>query len=128
MIDHSKLKYDGKTNSINGIRYRYSSVSNSLSFYGISFLVASVPSKRKFVKVTMHADVNHERAHIHVGDHDASFAIDDGSLLVGQCDSKVQADVERWIRNHREDLLELWDTIKDGRPRDEIIERIRNNT
>lgn len=127
MIDYHRLKYDGRTNSINGIRYRYSSLTNSLSFYGISFLVANVSAKKKNVKVTMHADVNHERAHVHVGDHEASFAIDDGSLLVGQCDSKVQRDVETWINNHRTDLLALWDTIKDGKPRDELIKKIKNN-
>ena len=125
MIQIERLHFDGRVKSMNGIRYRYSRKSHSFAFYGVSFLVDTIRCKKKSIKVTMHADVNHERAHIHVGEHEASFDIQDGSLIVGECDNRVRKDVQKWIGNHREDLLQLWEIIKDGRDREYIISRIR---
>lgn len=127
MIYPEQIRLDGSVNSVNGIRYRYSKTTHSMSFYGVSFLVGNIPYRKMSVKVTMHADVNHERPHIHVGNHEASFDIKNGTLIVGECDNSIHKEVQRWIERHRDDLLELWSIIKEGRDRSGTIEKIRKN-
>ena len=37
----------------------------------------------------MHPDINHDRPHVHIGQHDASIAIDTEELLAGDCDKRT---------------------------------------
>ena len=73
----------------------------------------------------MFKEQNHGRPHVHVDDHDASFAIDDGSLLCGECDNQTTKAVQGWIEKNRETLNELWDALQKGE-NPHVYEEIRD--
>lgn len=120
MIDVKKLRYKGKLNYQNGLSFYFKAQGRVISFY-----VANVYDKKKKIKVTMQPDPNHKRAHVHVDKHDASFAIDTGELLAGQCDNKTCSVVGDWINKHRQALLELWDIAKNGADYKPMVEKIQ---
>ena len=125
MIYEKKIRYNGKLNYQNGLLFYFKAHGHVISLY-----VDDVCVKKRKIRVTMQPDPNHERAHVHIGKHDASFAIDTGELLAGQCDIKTRSVVEEWIKKHRQDLLELWDIVKKGadyKPMVEIIHSKQNN-
>ncbi len=62
----------------------------------------------------MHPDINHDRPHVHINEHGASFAVDTGELLAGNCDNNTRRLIENWIARHRDDLNQLWNIIKRG--------------
>lgn len=66
-----------------------------------------------------------QRPHIHVDDHDASFAIDDGSLLCGECDNQTTKTVQEWIEKNRDTLNELWEALQKGE-NPQVYEEIRD--
>lgn len=76
----------------------------------------------------MQADNNHERPHVHINNHGASFAIDTGELLAGDCDFRTRNLIENWIKRHRSDLLQLWQVAKQGESRQFLVERIKRNS
>ena len=43
-----------------------------------------------------------------------SFAIDDGSLLCGECDNQTTKPVQEWIEKNRDTLNELWEALQKG--------------
>ena len=92
MIDIKKLRYKGKLKYQNGLLFYFKAQGRVISFYVDDFY-----HKRKKIKVTMQPDPNHKRAHVHIDKHDASFAIDSGELLAGQCDNKTCSVVGEWI-------------------------------
>lgn len=120
MIVVKKLRYKGKLNYQNGLSFYFKAQGRVISFY-----VANVYDKKKKLKVTMQPDPNHKRAHVHIDKHDASFAIDTGELLAGQCDNKTCGMVGEWINKHRQDLLELWDIAKKGADYKPMVEKIQ---
>ena len=121
MIDTQNLKYDGRQrNYQNGLTFYFTRHGQILYF-----LIDVIGDRKKKVKITMHADVNHGRPHVHIGDHEASFALDNGELLVGNCDAKTCKLVKNWIARHKEDLLQLWDTIKRGERYQPVVQRIK---
>lgn len=124
MIDVERLRFDGKLNYQEGLSFYF-----SREGHVISFLVKTVWNKKKSIRVTMQQDVNHHRAHVHINDHDATIAIDNGEKLAGKCDGRTLAAVQEWIGEHREALQELWDITKAGtedyRP---YVERIREDS
>lgn len=120
MINTRTIKYDGRQrNHQNGLTFYFTRQGQVLNF-----LIDFIGDRKRKVKVTMHADVNHGRPHVHIGDHDASFAVDNGELLVGNCDAKTRKLMKNWIVRHKEDLLQLWDTIKRGERYQSIVQRI----
>lgn len=79
MINTRTIKYDGRQrNHQNGLTFYFTRQGQVLNF-----LIDFIGDRKRKVKVTMHADVNHGRPHVHIGDHGASFAVDNGELLVG---------------------------------------------
>ena len=75
-------------------------------FYGILILMYFYDNKK------------HSRPHIHAeyGEHEASIAIDDGSILSGSLPSSKLKLVQAWIEIHREDLLVDWKLAVAGEP------------
>ena len=75
-------------------------------FYGILILMYFYDNKK------------HSRPHIHAeyGEHEASIAIDDGSVLSGSLPPSKLKLVQAWIEIHREDLLVDWKLAVAGEP------------
>lgn len=120
MINTRTIKYDGRQrNHQNGLTFYFTRQGQVLNF-----LIDIIGDRKRKVKVTMHADMNHGRPHVHIGDHEASFAVDSGELIVGNCDAKTRKLMKNWIARHKEDLLQLWDTIKRGERYQPIVQRI----
>lgn len=124
MIDEKLLRYNGKYNYQNGLLFYFSNQAHVVTF---SFLVTQIKDKKRRIKVTMQPDINHERPHVHIDNHGASFAIDTGELLAGQCSHRIQQLMTDWVLAHKEDLLDLWRIIKDGRDYNRVVERIQND-
>jgi hypothetical protein len=78
----------------------------------------------------MDGDRRHARPHVHIGfgkDHrKASYAIDDGTRLVGDLEPRYDAAIRSWILSRKNDLLELWRTVQAGQDRTAIVEKIRH--
>lgn len=103
MIDIGNLKYDGRQrNHQNGLTFYFTKKCQMLSF-----LIDVVDDKKRKIKVTMHPDINHDRPHVHINEHGASFAVDTGELLAGNCDNNTRRLIENWIARHRDDLNQL---------------------
>ena len=79
------------------------------------------------IKVRMEPDVNHERAHVHINEHNASFDVNTGELMEGECDVRTRQTVQNWILRHKGDLLELWDIAKVGIDYRPYVRRIRED-
>ena len=75
-------------------------------FYGILILMYFYDDKR------------HSCPHIHAeyGEHQASIAIEDGSVLAGSLPSNKMKLVQAWVEIHREDLLADWKLAIAGEP------------
>lgn len=117
--------YDGKLHYLRGLNFYYSKKEFRLSFY----VREIVGKKRKTTRVDMFKEQNHGRPHIHVDDHNASFAIDDGSLLCGECDNQTTKAVQEWIEKKRDTLNELWEALQKGKNSEvykEIMERLED--
>lgn len=123
MIELSNLKYDGRQrNHQNGLTFYFTK-----QCHVVSFLIDTVSDKKRKIKVTMHPDINHGRPHIHINEHDASFAVDTGELLAGNCDNSTRRLIENWIFRHRDDLNQLWDIVKRGGNYEPAVEEIRRD-
>lgn len=123
MIDISNLKYDGRQrNHQNGLTFYF-----TRNCHMLSFLIDVVEDRKRKIKVTMHPDINHDRAHIHINEHGASFAVDTGELLAGNCDNKTRLLIENWINRHRNDLCQMWDIVKRGGDYQPAVKKIKND-
>lgn len=123
MIDIERLRFDGKLNYQERLSFYFSKKGHV-----ISFLVKTVWNKKKSIRVTMQPDINHHRAHVHINDHDATVAVDNGELLAGNCDARTLAAVQKWVLEHKDTLKELWDIAKVGEvDYRQYVERIREN-
>jgi len=122
MIDVRKIHYNGKLNYQNGLLFYFSGNRRI-----VSFLVRKIDDGKNWIRITMHPDRNHGRPHVHINEHDASFAIDTGELLAGKCDTKTNERIGNWIRLHRGDLKQLWDIAKSGGRYEPIVERIQKD-
>lgn len=117
-----KLRLDGKLNYYNGLSFSFSRQNHV-----ISFLIDTIGDRKKKIRVTMQPDINHERPHVHIGQHGASIAIDTGEILAGDCNNRTLATVQDWIIRHRRGLLELWDIAKGSGQYEQAVERIRRD-
>lgn len=121
MINLENLKYDGRQrNYQNGLTFYFTKHGQVLNF-----LIDVIGDRKRKIKVTMEPDINHGRAHVHINGHGASFAVDNGELIAGNCDAQTRKMMKNWIARHREDLLQLWETIKRGESYQPAVERIR---
>ena len=122
MIDIRRLRFDGKFNYQNGLRFYFTR-------YGhfISFLVQEIGDRKRKIRVRMEPDVNHERPHVHIDEHGASFDVNTGELMEGKCDARTQHSMQEWIHRHRKDLLELWYIAKRGRDYRPHVKRIQED-
>jgi hypothetical protein len=75
-------------------------------FYGILILMYFYDDKK------------HHLPHVHAeyGEHEASIAIKDGSVLSGSLPSSKLKLVQAWIEIHREDLMVDWKLAVAGEP------------
>ena len=75
-------------------------------FYGILILMYFYDNKK------------HNCPHIHAeyGEFEASFSIEDASLLSGNLPTSKLRLVQAWIEIHREDLLANWKLAVKGEP------------
>ena len=75
-------------------------------FYGILILMYFYDDKR------------HSCPHVHAeyGEFQASFSIEDGSILAGEFPGKKIKLVQAWIEIHREDLMVDWKLAVSGEP------------
>lgn len=108
MIDFSKIRFDGELNVQNGLSF-YVSIRPRI----VSFLIETIGVRKRKIRVTILQELNHDRPHVHLDGHKASFAIDNGELLAGHCDNLTQLTIRRWIRRHRSDLLQLWKYVQE---------------
>lgn len=102
--------YDGKLHYLRGLNFYYSKKEFRLSLY----VREIVGKKRKTTRIDMYKEQNHGRPHVPVDDYDASFAIDDGSLLCGECDNQIIKTVQKRIEKNRDTLNELWEAFQKG--------------
>jgi hypothetical protein len=74
-------------------------------FYGIQVLMYFFDNEK------------HKLPHIHAEyqDFDASFSIEDGSLLAGRFPPKQTKILQAWIEIHKEDLLIDWKLAIEGK-------------
>ena len=71
-----------------------------------------------FILMYYYDDKKHSCPHIHAeyGEHQASIAIDDGSVLAGSLPQAKMKLVQAWIEIHRENLLADWKLAVAGEP------------
>jgi len=120
-VDISKIKYDGSLNSIDGLFFYYSRGNGTFCF-----LIQTIGGRRK-IKIEMQPDINHQRPHIHIENHKASFAIDNGEILCGKCrNSREEKVIRQWISDHRHDLIQLWNVVSSGQDRADSINTLRS--
>lgn len=122
MIDFGKIRFDGDLNVQNGLRFYVSSRPRI-----VSFLIETIGVRKRKLSVTILQEPNHNRPHVHLDGHNASFAIDNGELLAGRCDSLTQSIIRRWIRRHRSDLLQLWKYVQKGEDYYPTLKAIRED-
>lgn len=120
MIDIRRIRFDGKLNYQEGLNFYFSKAGHI-----VSFLIREIGDRKRIIRVSMHPDTNHERPHVHIGEHEASFDIKTGKLLAGRCDPKRTRILEAWIEKHKDDLLQLWDIAKKGKDYRPIVKKIR---
>jgi len=91
---------------------------------GMEILIA----KKSPIQFRMEPDPNHKMPHIHITlgklHHYASYSIQNGSILTG-LSSRYDKTVIAWIDEHRDKLVELWNTLQDGKPYVHVVEAIR---
>lgn len=122
MIDIRRLRFDGKFNYQSGLRFYF-----TRHGHVVSFLVQEIGDRKRKIRVRMEPDVNHERPHVHIDEHGASFDVKTGELMEGKCDARTQHTMREWILRHRKDLLELWDIVKRGRDYRPHVKRIQED-
>lgn len=122
MIDFGKIRFDGDLNVQNGLRFY---VSSRLRI--ISFLIETIGVRKRKTRVTILQEPNHDRPHVHLDGHKASFAIDNGEKLAGHCDGLTQLIIRRWIRRHRSDLFQLWNFVQKGEDYNPTLKSIRED-
>jgi hypothetical protein len=87
----------------------------------IRFLVARLET----LEVRMDGNKNHGRGHIHIkykkNGHAASYAINDGSRLVGELPTYYDRKVRSWIIANQAELQALWDSTQRGKPGGAIL-------
>ena len=56
----------------------------------------------------------HPPAHFHAyyGDFNAAFSIDTGEKLIGKFPNKAEKIVKNWSKEHNEELLDNWKTMR----------------
>jgi hypothetical protein len=84
------------------------------------------------IKIKMYQEKGHARPHVHidygVDKHAASYAIPEGTKLVGRLDIKYDRTIGLWIQENQELLLQLWSQAKEGKPIESIILQISEGT
>lgn len=70
-------------------------------------------------------DGPHKEPHVHIDygkrSHQASYAIRTGQCLAGNLDRKYEKQIQEWIEAHRDGLVEIWTTIKNGNDPEYLI-------
>lgn len=120
MIDTRRIRFDGKLNYQEGLNFYFTEAGHT-----VSFLIREIGDRKMTIRVTMHPDTNHERPHVHIGDHEASFDIKTGILLAGRCDSRRARMLQAWIEKHKVDLIQLWEIAKKGIDYRPMLKKIR---
>jgi len=81
-----------------------------------------MPTISMFYGILMHMyfydDKQHKSPHVHAeyGEHHATLAIADGTVLAGSLPSAKMKLVQAWMEIHRDDLLADWKLAVSGEP------------
>ena len=74
--------------------------------------------KRKDLKLKIYQEVGHAMPHLHIDygkeHHTASYAIESGEKIEGNLPKRYDSNINRWIIQHREKLLEAWASLQMG--------------
>ncbi|MGX8007816.1 DUF4160 domain-containing protein [Mesorhizobium sp. ORM8.1] len=85
--------------------------------------------EHRLLKLRMDANRNHGRAHLHIdyhhSKHMASYAIDNGELLVG--DGSYDHVVKPWIAEHQANLMQVWRDLRANGVDDAIVAELRGS-
>jgi hypothetical protein len=78
-----------------------------------------VVKRLRAIRIRMDGNKNHKRAHVHIDYGNdfrvASYAIDTGSRLVGNLDTKYDRAAREWITGNKAKLFELWELLQTGK-------------
>ena len=84
------------------------------------------------IKIKMYQEKGHAKPHVHIDygidKHAASYAIPEGTRLVGNLSRKYDKSIGLWIQENQELLLQLWSQAQEGKPIESIILQIRERT
>jgi len=83
-----------------------------------------MPELSRFYGITirMHtADHNPPHFHAEVGEHEAIFNIIDGVFMKGYLPSKEARLVLAWYEIHKEELINNWNNLTEGKPHTKIL-------
>lgn len=79
------------------------------------------------ITIRMDASLNHSRPHLHldygVNKNAASYAVDDGSWLVGI--RKYDRPMGSWVREHRATLMKAWTKLRSGKDTSLIVAKLK---
>ena len=70
------------------------------------------------IQMYFYDDKKHHCPHLHAeyGDHHATLAISDGTILAGNLPAAKMKLVQAWMEIHRDDLLADWKLAVNGEP------------
>lgn len=122
MININEIKRNGEINYADEFTFRYEETQNG---YSVCITITTIKLGNKPLILKIKPDINHMMPHIHFGDHIASFAIDNGMCIAGECSAAIKNRIGSWIRSHRSDLMVLWNDLKKGKPYEEARARVR---
>jgi hypothetical protein len=81
--------------------------------------------RRKNMKIKMYQEAGHALPHIHIDygnqHHAASYSVDSGLRIVGDLPAKYDGDVSSWLERNRSKLLELWNSLQDGKQYEHLL-------
>jgi hypothetical protein len=84
--------------------------------------------RRKNMRIKMYQEASHALPHIHIDygnhHHTASYSIDSGLRIVGDLPAKYDGEVFSWLERNRSKLLEIWDSLQDGKQYEHLLSEL----
>lgn len=84
--------------------------------------------KLKNIKIKIYQERSHNLPHIHIDYnneiHAASYSIQSGEKIEGRVDKKYDKEISNWILNNQDNLMKIWDSLKDGNDPKIVIEQL----
>ena len=81
------------------------------------------------IKLKMYQEKKHGNPHLHIDYkkqlHAVSFSIKPARRLAGSCTKKYDKIIIKWIDNHHEKLLEIWEKLQTGELSGYFVESLK---